>query len=123
MALPCEDDPQSSDGVPRASVGDPRPSRDVPLTLFDSFARLVLALTFLDGILAHLYTAPAPDNDAPARADDDPSPGDDGPSRLDNGLGAPGNRPGSERIQGQGGAFARCALLILVPLWLLHRFP
>ena len=123
MALAYEDDPQSSAGVPRASVGDPRPSRDVPLTLFDSFARLVLALTFLDGILAHLYTGPAPDNDAPVRAHDDPSPGDDGPSRLDNGLGAPGNRPCSERIQGQGGAFARCALLILVPLWLLHRFP
>jgi len=123
MALAYEDDPQSSAGVPRASVGDPRPSRDVPLTLFDSFARLVLALTFLDGVLAHLYTGPAPDNDAPARADDDPSAGDDGPSRLDNGPGAPGNRSGSERIQGQGGAFARGALLILVSLWLLHRFP
>jgi len=123
MALAYEDDPQSSAGVPRASVGDPRPSRDVPLTLFDSFARLVLALTFLDGILAHLYIGPAPDNDVPARAHDDPSAGDGDPSQLDNGLGAPGNRPGSERIQGHGGAFARCALLILVSLWLLHRFP
>ena len=123
MALACEDEPQSFAGDPRAAVGVPRPSRDVPLTLFDSFARLVLALTFLDGILAHLYTGPAPDNDAPARADDDPSAGGDDPSQLGNGLGAPGNRPGSERIQGQSGAFARCALLILVPLWLLHRFP
>jgi len=121
MALAYEDETQSSAGVPRASVGDPRPSRDVPLTLFDSFARLVLALTFLDGILAHLYIGPAPDNDVPARAHDDPSAGGGDPSQLDNGSGAPGNRPGSERIQG--GAFARCALLILVPLWLLHRFP
>ena len=121
MALAYEDETQSSAGVPRAAVGGPRPSRDVPLTLFDSFARLVLALTFLDGILAHLYIGPAPDNDVPARAHDDPSAGGGDPSQLDNGSGAPGNRPGSERIQG--GAFARCALLILVPLWLLHRFP
>ncbi len=123
MALAYEDDPQSSAGVPRATVGGPRPSRDVPLTLFDSFARLVLALTFLDGILAHLYTGPAPDNDAPARAHDDPSAGGGDPSRLDNGSGVPGNRPGSEHIQGQGGAFARGALLILVSPWLFHRFP
>ena len=91
--------------------------------LCDSFARLVLALAFLAGIFVHLYTGLAPGNGVPARADDDPSPGGGDPSRLDNGPGAPGNTPDSERIQGQRGESVRCALLILIPIWLLHRFP
>jgi hypothetical protein len=122
-ALACEDEPQSFAGAPRESAGVPPPSRDVPLMLSDSFARPVLAMAFLAGIFAHLYTELVLDNGVPARVDGDPSPGRGDPSQLDNGSGAPDNRPGSERIQGQGGGSVRCALLILAPLWLLRRFP